>query len=198
MGQEFYKKIYSVSEGYIALYKGLRTAGYLMKNKKSKQISSQFIERIMLAVTEVNGCEVCSYEHTKIALQQGLSNDEIKMLLSGMPEAIPNEEMKAILFGQHYADTKGNPTKEAWSEILRAYGKDKALGILGAIRMIMIGNSYGIAYSALRSRLKGKPIGKSNLLYELRMILSLFVFLPAAIIHALILNLFKVPVIDFD
>ncbi|MFC0273464.1 carboxymuconolactone decarboxylase family protein [Metabacillus herbersteinensis] len=32
----------------------------------------------MLAVTEVNGCEFCSYSHTKIALEQGMSQEEIK------------------------------------------------------------------------------------------------------------------------
>ena len=31
MGQEFYKKIYSVREFYVTLYKGLRTMKYMMK-----------------------------------------------------------------------------------------------------------------------------------------------------------------------
>ncbi|TCS95877.1 carboxymuconolactone decarboxylase family protein [Hazenella coriacea] len=197
MAQEFYKKIYTVKEGYVALYKGLRTYKYLKRNKKNKQMSSHFIERIMLAVTEVNGCEVCAYGHTKIALEQGMSDQEIQMLLSGAIEGAPDHEVKAIIFAQHYADTKGNPTKESWDRIVEAYGTEKALGILGAIRMIMIGNSYGIAISALKSRMKGKPIEKTGFLYEIRMILSLIVSLPVAMIHSFILNIFKVPVIDF-
>lgn len=198
MGQEFYKKIYTVREGYTALYKGLRTYKYLKRNKKSGQMSMHFIERIMLAVTEVNGCEVCAYGHTKIALEQGMSDEEIQMLLSGTIKNIPQDEAKAVIFAQHYADTKGNPTKESWDRIVEAYGIEKALGILGAIRMIMIGNSYGIAFSALRSRMRGKPIQKTGFLYEIRMILSLFISLPVAIIHSFILDILKVPVIDFD
>lgn len=106
MGQEFYKKIYSLKEFYITLYKGLRTIKYMIKNKKSKQLNPDLTERIMLAVTEVNGCEVCSYSHTKMALEQGMSNEEIQMLLTGNTESIPGEEAIAIFFAQHYADTR--------------------------------------------------------------------------------------------
>nr|WP_283248135.1 carboxymuconolactone decarboxylase family protein [Bacillus sp. FJAT-50079] len=160
-------------------------------------MSSHLIERIMLAVTEVNGCEVCSYAHTKIALEQGMSEEEIAMLLSGNTEGISNYEVMAIVFAQHYADTRGNPSREAWERIVEAYEMEKALGILGAIRMIMIGNIYGIALSAFRSRIKGKKIDKTNLLYEIKMIVSIILLLPAALIHSFILNLFNVPLIDF-
>ncbi|WP_378936781.1 carboxymuconolactone decarboxylase family protein [Metabacillus herbersteinensis] len=78
MGQELYKKIYNVKEFYVALYKGLRTFKYMKKNKKTNEMTPHLIERIMLAVTEVNGCEFCSYSHTKIALEQGMSQEEIK------------------------------------------------------------------------------------------------------------------------
>jgi len=195
MAQEFYKKIYTVKEGYVALVKGFRTVKYLVKNRRNGQMSSHFIERIMFAVTEVNGCEVCTYGHTKLALEQGMSDDEIQMILSGVTDAIPKDEMKAILFAQHYADTRGNPTKGSWNRVVETYGIEKSLGILGAIRMIMIGNSYGIAYSALKNRLNGKPVKKTTLLYEIKMLLSLFIFVPIALIHGLILNLRKVPII---
>lgn len=197
MQQELYKKFYSVGELYTALFQGMRTFKFLKKSKQSKQLSPHFIERIMLAVTEVNGCEVCSYAHTKIALEQGMDEKEIKQLLSGATDGIPDEEMKAIMFAQHYADTKGNPTKESWVRILSAYGEKTALGILGAIRMIMIGNSFGIALSAFKSRLKGKPIKKSSLFYELKMLLSLIPLLPIAMIHAMIAGLLKTPIIKF-
>lgn len=196
--QELYKKMYSVKEFYNALYKGLRTYKYMKKNKKSKNISAQFKERMMLAVTEVNGCEVCSYAHTKIALEQGMSNMEIKKLLLGNSEGIPEEEMPAIVFAQHYADTKGNPTEQAWNRVVTIYGKEKALGILGIIRMIMIGNIFGIAISAFRSRLKGKKIAKSSVLYEIKMMTSIIILILPAIIHSFILQVLNTPVIDFQ
>src|SRR5690625_3488565 len=195
MEQVLYKKKYTVREFYSIFYNGLRKLKYLRKSKKKQYLNENFIKRIMLGVTEVNGCEVCSYAHTKSALEIGMDEQEIQQILSGFTEDIPNEELKAILFAQHYADTKGIPTKEAWQQIIDSYGYEKALGILGAIRMIMVGNSYGIALSAFKSRMKGKPIRQSSLLYELTMLFSLIPFLPAAIIQVLILNLLNRPII---
>lgn len=151
----------------------------------------------MLAVTEVNGCEVCSYSHSKTALEMGMDEREIKQLLSGMTDGIPDEELKAIMFAQHYAETKGNPTKASWEGIEHTYGKDMALGILGAIRMIMVGNSYGIALSACKSRIKGKPIPTSSLFYEISMLFSVIPLLPIAIVKVVVLNLIKAPIITF-
>jgi len=197
MAKEFYKKIYSAQELYVALYKGLRTMKYMLKNKKSKELTPDFIEKIMLAVTEVNGCEVCSYAHTKIALEHGMSNEEIQSLLSGNTGRIPDDEAIAILFAQHYADTRGNPTSDSWQRVVEVYGISKAMGILGAIRTIMIGNVSGIALSAFLSRLRGKPIKKSNFLYEISMILDCIIFSPVAFTHGLISDIFKMPVISF-
>src|SRR5699024_7749657 len=152
---------------YMILESGLRTSPQLQKNKKNGNLSEDFIKRIMLAVTEVNGCEVCSYEHTKSALEMGMSSEEIKNILTGTVDDIPTQQLKAILFAQHYAETKGAPTKDTWAEIVEAYGEETSFGILGAIRMIMVGNSYGIALSAFKSRLKGIKIEQSSLPYEL-------------------------------
>lgn len=197
MGQVLYKKKYSIREFYTILVDGLRTLPYLQKSKKNGNLSEDFIKRIMLAVTEVNGCEVCSYEHTKSALEMGMSGEEIKNILTGTVDDIPVEQLKAILFSQHYAETKGAPTKDTWNEIVEVYGEETALGILGAIRMIMVGNSYGIALSAFKSRLKGTKIEQSSLSYELTMLLSLLPLLPTAIIHALITKIVKKPMITF-
>lgn len=196
--EQFYKKMYTVREFYDALYKGLRTMKYMKKSKTDGTLSMHFIERIMLAVTEVNGCEVCTYGHTKIALEEGMSNEEIQSILAGDIATAPENEVKAIMFAQHYADTKGNPSREAWHIVEQEYGHSLSLGILGTIRMIMIGNSYGIAFSAFRSRLKGKPIKKSSVSYELRMLLSLIPLLPLALAHNLLLNVAKAPIILFN
>lgn len=197
MEQEFYKKIYTLGEFYTTLHKGLRTVKYMIYNKKSNTMTPEFIERIMLAVTEVNGCEVCSYGHTKMALEKGMGNGEIEMILSGTTEGIPPDEITAVYFAQHYADTKGHPSKEAWQRVIDFYGIEKALGILGATRMIMVGNSYGIALSAFRSRLKGKAIGKTGFLYEITMLPSVIILLPIAALHNLSLKITNAPIINF-
>ena len=198
MAENAYKKKYTPCEFYTALYIGLRTNKYLKKAKKSGELGQEFVERIMLAVTEVNGCELCSYAHTKWALEAGLSDDEIRQILSGVSANIPAEELPAILFAQHYADAKGKPDKEAWARVVEVYGQTKALGILGAVREIMIGNIYGAAASAFRSRLKGKPYHNSNLFKELGMILSILVYFPVAAITGAAAGLLKKPVADFE
>lgn len=43
----------------------------------------------MLAVTQVNGCRYCSYVHARMALQAGLSEQEIRTVL--MPPQIGRE-----------------------------------------------------------------------------------------------------------
>lgn len=196
--QVLFKKKYTIREFYRALYKGLHTFKDLRMGKKSGRLSNHFVERIMLAVTEVNGCEVCSYAHTKIALEQGMDEKEIKGLLSGTASDIPEDEMLAILFAQHYADTKGNPTEESWNRILAAYGEQTALGILGATRLIMAGNIYGLAMSALKSRIKGRPVKGFSFTYEAGMLISAVPFLPAAVIHAFILKRMQSPMIQFE
>ena len=197
MRQKSYKKLYSIHEYFIAVYNGLRTKKYLNKAKKSNELGIEFIERIMLAVTEVNGCELCTYAHTKWALEAGMSNEEIQKILSGVTDGISADEISAIMFAQHYADTKGNPSKESWEHIIKVYGPTKANGILGAIREMMIGNIFGASASAFYSRLKGNPYNKSNPLKEMGIVLSTLVFYPIAFIGAGISSFLRTPIISF-
>ena len=46
-----------------------------------------------------------------MALRQGMSNEEISSFLSGGDDFIQPEEAKAIIFAQHFADSKGFPKK---------------------------------------------------------------------------------------
>ncbi len=192
-----YKRIYSLSEFYTALYRGMKTIGAMKQNRKTKDISKDFIERIMLAVTEVNGCPICSYGHTKWALEEGMSNEEINLLLAGSSEAVPSNQLVAVLFAQHYADSRGNPSHDSWQRVVDVYGLSKSLIILGATRAIMIGNIWGIAFSSFSSRLKGKPSGKTHFLYEMGIMLSIVPFLPVAIVHALVAKIIALPVLSF-
>jgi len=194
---KFGKKLYSVYESYWILYKGLRTAKYMSNARKTDGLSTEFSERIMLAVTEVNGCAACSYAHTKIALEAGMSNEEIKKILEGVFDNVPAEEVAAVLFAQHYAETRGNPSKDAWERIVEIYGLTKAEGILGAIRMIMIGNTYGIAWSSFAGRFKGKADKRSSLFYEISMVLATILFIPIVLVHVMISKLFRVSILSF-
>jgi AhpD family alkylhydroperoxidase len=193
---EFGKKLYSVRESYWIFYNGIRTMKYMFRSKRKGELSSSFVERIMLAVTQVNCCAICSYAHTKKALESGMSNKEIQNMLSGIIDDVPTDEVTAVMFAQHYADTRGNPTLESWQRIVEIYGISKAKGILGSIRTIMIGNVYGIAWSSFFNRLRGRPDPRSNLLYEASMILGT-ILIPVSLTHALIYDLFRKPLIKF-
>ena len=195
--QNSYKKIYSFSEFYTALCQSVRTMGAMIHNRRTKEIPEDFIERIMLSVTEVNGCPICSYGHTKWALEKGMSNEEINLLLDGSAESVPPDQLIAVLFAQHYADTRGNPSHDSWQRVVDVYGISKSLIILSATRAIMIGNITGIAYSSFVGRLKGNTSGKTNIFYEIGIMLSIIPLLPAVIIHSLIARIWKIPVIVF-
>jgi AhpD family alkylhydroperoxidase len=197
MQQRVFSRFYSVPELYVILHQGLRTMPRLAKARKAGLLSAHFAERIMLAVTEVNGCEICSYAHTRMALESGMGMDEIRLLLAGDTGAIPADEALAIVFSQHYADTRGRPTREAWQRTVDAYGLPKALGILGAARVMMIGNASGIAVSAFVNRLRGKPVAKSSLHYEVAMLLAVVIFFPFALAHAMMSALLGRSIIGF-
>jgi len=170
----------------------------MSKARKKELLDKQFMERIMLGVTQVNGCLLCSYAHTKMALEMGMEEKQIKELLGGELDNIPPEQLKAVLFGQHYAETKGRPTKSAWEEIVHVYGEDAAKGILGTIRIMMVGNIWGVVLGLLKDRIQHHKVDKrSSLGYELILTLSIIPFIPIAAIHALILGIFRTPLLTF-
>ncbi len=138
------RKLYSIFESYWIVNQAVRTARYVSKAKKNNELDMEFFERIMLAVTEVNKCPLCSFAHTKIALEAGIKNEEIRNLLNGDFAHVPSDELTAIMFAQNYAENRGKPLKKVWINLVDTYGLTKTLGILGSTRIIIMGNAYGI------------------------------------------------------
>ena len=181
------RPLYSLAESYRIYYQAIRTVPYMARGEKQGLLSVELRERLMMAVTEVNGCAMCSWYHTKIALETGMAEDEVRNLLSGEFENVPDDELTAVLFAQHYADTRGKPDVVAWNRLCNQYGKAAALAMLGAIRGIMLGNLIGMPSGSLLSRLGAKRFQKdprSTPGYELMILVSGVVFLPFAFLHA--------------
>jgi hypothetical protein len=132
-----------------------------------------------------------------MALEAGISSEEIQNMLAGVIEDTPPDEVTAVIFAQHYADTRGKPSKDSWERIVEIYGISKARGILGAIRIIMLANTYGIPWSSFINRFRGKADQRSNLLYEISMLITSLIFVPIVLIHVLLAVLLKIPVIRF-
>jgi len=181
-----YKRKFTLPELYAALLFAPGAFLILIGNRIHKLLDENFRERIMLAVTEVNGCTACSWAHTRMASSQGMSPEEIGSLLNGREEYIKPEEAKGILFAQHFADNRGLPQQDAYRAIEKEYGPAKAKIILAAAQVMIVGNMYGIPLSALQSRLSGRPYTDSTLIYELCFLIAGLALIPFAVLHAFV------------
>lgn len=186
---------FPMRETYRITHDAARTIRHFMKFRKNQ--GEQFPSRIMLAVTEVNGCAMCAHAHTKFALDGGMDSDEVRNLLGGVTDGAPDRELPAIGFAQHYADSKAQPDRDAWDRLVEIYGDEDALGTLGTIRMMMWGNAFGIPLSSLRARLKGEPHPGSTLTSEVATVAGSWALLPFAAIHGGLSALRRKPLISF-
>ncbi len=180
---------FTLAEVYLAGYRMFRSLPTFRRGRRNGLLPRHFSERLMLTVTEVNRCAVCSYAHTKMALEMGMEPKEIEAMLSGDLAGADPEELPALLFAQHYAESRGRPSEAAWLAVTARYGEAKAYAVLGAVRMMTVGNLYGIPLGGFVSRLTRKPLqprdSRGSLACEVAVLLSPLVFLPCAAAHAL-------------
>ncbi|MBN1260500.1 MAG: SDR family NAD(P)-dependent oxidoreductase [Anaerolineae bacterium] len=125
-----------------------------------RALDGAFRERLMLAVTQVNGCRYCAQFHAQTALKDGLAPEEIAELLEGTFDACPEEERIGVLFAQHWADTAGHPDPEAWDRLVETYGPERAGAIEMSLRMIKMGNYMGNTLDYVLYRISGGRWGK--------------------------------------
>lgn len=118
-------------------------------------IDRPFRERLMLAVTEVNGCRYCAQHHARLALESGLSQEEIDALMCGTVEDCPSDETVGLFYAQHWADTGGKPDAEARLRLVEAYGEEKAEAIEMICQMISMGNYMGNTFDYLLWKVSG-------------------------------------------
>jgi AhpD family alkylhydroperoxidase len=116
----------------------------LIRTAMRNEISIKFRERIMLVVTEVNGCRYCSYFHARMALKAGIPSAELDEFLQGtLPLETSPEEEPALYYAQHWAETNANPDAEALQTIINTYGQRKSDAIHIILHMIRMGNLLG-------------------------------------------------------
>ena len=149
------------------------------KMTKSGRISGQFRERLMLAVTAVNDCRYCEWGHTKMALNEGCSEEEIEQIMTYDFDSCDPDEVVALAYAQHYAETRDNPTGEYWDKLVDFYGIEKAEDIQLIIETITMGNLLGNTLDAFESRLKGIPPENGSFFFEMYLY---FTALPLVII----------------
>ena len=108
-----------------------------------RNLDPAFRERLFLAVTQVNGCRYCSYYHAKQALLSGVTDDEVQRLGNGLLDGCPQDELTALYYAQHWAETDACPDEEARARLLETYGDETTSKIDLALRMIRVGNLTG-------------------------------------------------------
>lgn len=140
--------------GYISQHRTL------VRRAMRELISHAFRERLMMVVTEVNGCRYCSYFHAREALKSGISTAELHDLLAGaIPADTPPEEHVALAYAQHWAETDAHPDREAVQKLTLTYGEEKAAAINIILRMIRVGNLLGNTADYLLYRLSFGLLG---------------------------------------
>jgi len=178
MKNKFKKKVFSPGRFFTDIGFLIWHSPGIIGAFKDKHIGKAFIEKIMAVTTAVNGCVYCSWFHAKQAVDSGISEDEIKNMMSLQFQADADEyELMALLYAQHYAETDRHPDPEMTKKLFDHYGKKTAKHIILVIRIIFFGNLFGNTWDAVISRLKGKPAKGSNVLFELLFFLLTFIFM---------------------
>ncbi len=178
MARKFDKRIHNLKTQNRDIKKFLSHSKTFVEALLNPVISKPFSESISLAVAQVNGCKLCSYTHAKNALKAGMSQEDVDFLLSGSFENSPKEELEALLFAQHYAETKGEPDPLTTKKLLDTYKKEKTEDIMSHIRIMMVSNLHGNTIEALKLRLKGKEVVNSSFWQELGVTINFFKIMP--------------------
>lgn len=184
----FSRRIYSRRDFKTAVGDVFGHIDDLRRAARAGRVSKAFAEKIMLAVTRVNGCRFCAYGHTRAALAAGVSETELQKIMSGELGDFPEREAVALTFAQHYAESSCQPDPVACQRVVAYYGSETAGDFLTYIRMITFGNLYGNTFDALLSRLGGRPASGSSLWGELGVLLGVFVLVPVEMIKRLFRN----------
>jgi AhpD family alkylhydroperoxidase len=153
-GMKFNKRTYkNLKDVFSDLWFPVRNRSRLREITRKKLISLAFRERLMLAVTEVNGCRYCSYFHTKQALKSEITAEEIRDLLAGDVANCPQDEAVAVAYAQHWAESNANPDPEAVQRMQQTYGPQKTEAIHLILRMIRMANLLGNSWDYLIYRI---------------------------------------------
>jgi AhpD family alkylhydroperoxidase len=179
----FHKRIFTPASFRAALNDLTEHLDDMRAARRAGRVDRAFAERVMLAVTQVNGCRYCNYAHSRMALRARVSPEEIASLQAGAFGEAPLAQLVALTFAQHYAESQGHPEPETWQRLVNAYGPDAARDIMAHIRMITLANLLGNTVDALLSRLRSQPAPGSSLGQELGGLLSALFLTPVALLR---------------
>ena len=155
----FRRRIYRSPRELMRDARAIMADRQLLRTTMRGGLDPAFRERLMLVVTGVNGCRYCSYAHARQALTAGLSEEEIERLGRRTFEASPPDELPALFYAQHWAETDGQPDREARVSVERTYGEERLARIEIVLRMIRVGNLLGNTLDYVLHRLTFGRLG---------------------------------------
>lgn len=127
---------------------------------RNNVVDEAFRERLMMAVTQVNGCRYCSYFHAREALRAGISQEELAAVASMEFSESPPEQQPALLYAQHWAETNANPDDDIRDRMLGVYGEETLKAIEMVLRMIRVGNLMGNTFDYVLFRMSFGRLGQ--------------------------------------
>lgn len=184
LNEKFGRRIHSPEAQKRDIRKFIAHADSFAQTIFQPAISKSFFESVNLAVTQVNGCAFCSYAHAKNALEAGMTEEDVQFLLSGSFEHAPREQLEALLFAQHYAETQGNPDPQLMQKLFETYGAEQARDVMSAILIMMLTNLHGNTFEAFKLRLRGRGLPESNVWKELFVLVNFFQIVPVILFKA--------------
>ena len=126
----FHRRIFTFSTFLAASREIFDHLEELRAAARSRRISRAFAEKIMVVVSQVNGCRYCSYGHARAALAAGVSSEELAKLQRIHFDGFSQEEVVALTFAQHFAESKGAVDLASWNRLIDQYGQDAARDIM--------------------------------------------------------------------
>jgi len=161
--EKFKKRTFNSFREFIEEFKFIiENRDRIKKLEAGELIDAEFRQRLMMAVTEVNGCRYCSYYHSKLALKAGISQEELDSLLSGELKDCPEDQILALVYAQHWTENKGQPDQEMIDRVKSEYGAEKFSTISLAVRMINFGNLSGNSFDYFLYKLSFGLLGQNR------------------------------------
>ena len=183
---------FSIQESIPIMWRASRSLPLLRTFSKNKRINKAFRERIMLAISGVNGCAMCSFVHTKLALAEGISAAQIKQLLGGEFNDIPANEAVGVLYAQSYASGKEVVDPTSFQRLVDEYGQQKAYCILQVCQIITFTTVMGITLDGIKQRLTFQK-AHNRFFTELSLLLLIFTAFPLMLVVQTIVVLLTRP-----
>jgi hypothetical protein len=92
----------------------------------------------------------------------GIDEAEVSTLLAGTVDHSPARELPALLYAQHWAETRGEVEPAARDRLLEAYGHETVNAIELSLRTIQMGNLMGNTLDYVLFRLSFGRLGKTG------------------------------------